>query len=152
MGYEIYAYFDIDQNQIEEFIQKNNIDRNNWEQTRRVAEFYKEQHPELKNIWISYDWDKKCPIHKIYSSQKTNFIRDDARMNDRCYNKILEKKYNRPFPECLTNINWYLNNAKDAIEIADELANFFADDEELMYFADWLRITAKYCDIYELSY
>ena len=151
MGFDIYAYFDIDQNQIEEFIQNNNIDRNDWDQTSRVVDFYKEQHPELKDISMIYIWNRKCQIHKIFSPKGTNFIRDDARLSDRCYNKILEKKYNRPYPYYLTNINLFLNTSERALEIADELAIFFADDEDLMYFADWLRITAKYCDIYEFS-
>ena len=31
------------------------------------------------------------------------------------------------------------------------LTVFFGDDEHLMVFASWLKLTAKYCAIYELS-
>jgi hypothetical protein len=37
-------------------------------------------------------------------------------------------------------------------EIADALGEFFPDDRNLAHFADWLRITAKCCDTYDLSY
>jgi hypothetical protein len=154
MGYELFAYFTINQDEIEQFIISNNIDRNDYKQGKLIVEYYKTSNPEIKDLSIFYSWNKESKIHELNDSYKTNFIRDDDRFSNEEYHKILEEKYNRKFPYILTNINWHLHNAQDAIEIANELTIFFGEDDKnynLMSFADWLRITSKYCDMYDLS-
>lgn len=152
MGYDIYAYFDVNQDQIEAFIQAHQLDRTHREGRKRIVEYYQEQHPELNTLsYMGYSWNKKCEIHVIYASIGTNFIRDDERLYNRLYHRVLAEKHQRPFPDCLTDINMYLRSSKVAIEISDELTVFFGHDEQLMGFADWLKLTAKYCAIYDLS-
>lgn len=150
MGCELMAFFDVNQTQIDKFINTNEIDI--WDKRHLIVNYYKEQHPELKDMSIIYSWNEKCKMHEMYSYYGVNFIRDDGRLSNRRYHKILEEKHGRPFPFCLQNIIWYTNTAEQAIKIADELTVFFGDDERLMWFADWLRITSKYCSTYELSY
>ena len=154
MGYDIMAHFiDIDQNEIEQFITENAIDRTVWKDCQRVREYYKSKHlAETPNLDISYFWNRNLHIHEIYSSQGTNFIRDDARFTNKTYQRILENKYEKPFPRILENINWSLHDAKDALEIAEGLDTFFPEDHELMGFSEWLKATAKYGCVYELSY
>lgn len=152
MGYDIMAYFDVNQKQIDEFINTNKIDINDSKQHKLIIDFYKQQHPGIEKLGLIYIWNKKCSIHEIFDFQGTNFIRDDERFRNRRYQQILAEKHNREFPRILTNINWNLSTAKDAIQIADELTIFFGDDEDLMYFAEWLRLTSKYCSTYEYSY
>jgi hypothetical protein len=151
MGYDITAYFNINQVEIENFINENNIERTSWKKCNLIIDYYKEKNPETNELEIDYIWDRKCEIHDIFSFRGTNFIRDDERLSNRQYHLLLEKKHGCSFPDCLTDINMYLRTAKDAIEIADAINIFFKEDEYLMDFANWLRITSKYSDIYELS-
>ena len=41
MGYDLIAYFDIDQSEIEQFIKDNNIDRDSYDDGKQISEFYK---------------------------------------------------------------------------------------------------------------
>lgn len=151
MGFDIMAYFYVNQTYIDNFIQENNIDRKDRKQHDRIVEFYKTKYPEVKDVDIIYSWNRADEIHDFWAYCGTNFIRDDKRFTDERYHRTLIEKHNRLFPDCLTNINLYLRTAKDAIEIADELTIFFGDDDDLMDFADWLRRTSKNCAYYELS-
>jgi hypothetical protein len=160
MGCDITAYFYVnknEQNLIEEFIKSNGIDKTNYENGKQIIKYYKSIRPEIAELDIKYSWNKKCQIHKFYDYYQTNFIRDDERLSDRCYQRILEEKYEQEFPYCLMNILWNLHNTRDAIEIADAINVFFPDenhenDEQLAYFADWLRETAKFDVFYEYSF
>jgi len=87
-----------------------------------------------------------------YTSYGTNFIRDDKRFTDKKYHQILEKKVGKPFPNCLQFLNFYITNNKESIEVAYALDLFFADDENLKDFSEWLRYTSKTCSIYELDF
>lgn len=64
----------------------------------------------------------------------------------------LEKKLGKEFPNCLDGINWNLRTKKNAIEISESLNEFFKEDINLQYFSEWLKETAKYCSLYDLSY
>jgi hypothetical protein len=154
MGFEIIAYYDIDQKDIEQFILANNIDRNSWKQKQQIVDFFRAKY--LDNDTdidrLVYFWNEQCKLHEIFDGYGTNFIRRDERFDNRRFQKYLADEIGRPFPECLKNINFSLHTSEDAIEIADELEVFFADDDPLMCFASWLRQTAKYCSTYELSY
>ena len=87
----------------------------------------------------------------MFDSYSVSFIRDDERFKNRRFQNELEVKVGRPFPACLTSI-CFISTSSDALKVAEELKIFFADDEDLMDFADWLEKTAKYCSTYELSY
>ena len=94
-------------------------------------------------------------MHELYLSPTlsgTNFIRDDERFTNRRYHSMLERKIGKDFPNILQTINWSLRDAQDAIEVAEGLETFFADDESLQCFAKWCRKTAEWCCTYELSY
>jgi hypothetical protein len=149
MGYDIYVYFNVNQEAIEEFINLNNIDRNNSKQDNRIIDYYKEQNPEMKELNIYYIWYNE--IHNFYDFYGTNFIRDDPRFTNEEYHIILEEKYQRKFPYILSFLNHNLETAEDAIEIANELSIFFQDDDSLIHFANWLKQTSKYCSTYRLS-
>jgi hypothetical protein len=151
MGCDIIANFYVNQEEIEEFIHENNIDRTNSKQYKLIVDYYKETHPEVKECEMIYSWNRHDELHEFFDFVGTNFIRDDDRLSNPQYHRILIEKHQRLFPDCLTDINWYLRSTKDAIEIADELTIFFGDDEDLMGFADWLRKTSKNCAYYELS-
>jgi hypothetical protein len=156
MGYDLLAYFDVDQDAIEKFIQENNIDKNDWKDWRShelICKYYQQNYMDKnEKLNLMYSWNKACQIHEIHVSYRTTFIRDDERFTNRRYHAVLEKKFGRRFQNCLRNINWSIHTSADALEVADGLSVFFADDEMLMYFAGWLRITAKYRSTYELSY
>lgn len=153
MGYDITAYFNVDQESVEEFINSNNIDRNDDNTHYKIVKFFRDYNPWMHELSIGalYMWNKQCEIHEFFDFYRTNFIRDDERFRNKRYHKILEEKYQRKFPHILTDINLYLNTPENAIEIADELTHFFADDENLIDFAKWLRKTSPYCSMYELS-
>ena len=139
MGYDIVAYFDVNQKQIEEFIVEKNIDRNKWRQGSLIVEYYKTGNPDTKDLEMIYNWNEDCQLHELFDSYGTNFIRDDIRFS------------NIRLPYCLSFINHNIHTAEDAVEIAEALEEHFADDPNLMSFADWLRTTAQHCVAYELS-
>jgi undecaprenyl pyrophosphate synthase len=105
----------------------------------------------MKEFELMYNWNRNCEIHEIFDYYGTNFIRDNERLSNRLYHDVLEEKYQRLFPDCLLDINFYLRTVKNAIEISEELNIFFNDDDDLMCFSNWLRRTSKHCDMYELS-
>lgn len=154
MGYDIIAYFRVDQKKIEKFIVENNIDKDNWwNEGNLIVDYYKTaimavnpyfDNSDTKYLDMYYIWNKDCKTHEIHSSTGTNFIRDDRRFSNAFFM--------RDKPYCLTDINHQLHTAEDAVEIADALEKHFAEEYHLMSFAHWLRTTAKYCDVYDLSY
>lgn len=152
MVYDIVAYFNIDQEEIERFIIENNIDKGDWDQGKLISNYYKTRYLGAESsIEPSYCWNESCQIHEIYDMYCTNFLGDDERFHNRRYQMVLGKRIGRPFPECLKNIYCTLRTSEDAIEVADELSIFFSDDSSLMCFAEWLRWTAKYCSTYFLT-
>jgi hypothetical protein len=153
MGWDIVAYYDIDQTEIDTYISSNSINKDNWDECDIVAKYYKDIHlPKDATLYPVYQWNDSCNIHEMYEMYGVNFIRDDKRFDNRRYQKELEKKIGRPFPECLRGMNWTVSTSKDALEVARELEVFFPDDIDMAHFAKWLRKTAQYCSTYELSY
>jgi len=143
MGYDIVAYFNVNQKQMEDFIVENNINRDDWNQDSLMVEYYKGANPDTKDLKMIYNWNEDCQLHEFFDSYGTNFIRDDRRFSNAFFM--------RDKPYCLSNINHGLHTAEDAIEIADALEEHFEEDHHLMSFAHWLRTTAKHCFTYELS-
>lgn len=155
MGWDLQAFFDIDQDAIEQLLVENNIDRYDWGQSDVVGNLFKKKYlkdADKGSLFPIYNWNSDCQMHEIYDMYSTNFIRDDERFENRRYHALLEKRVGARFPECLKSLNWTLRTAKDAIDVADALNVFFANDKDLSHFARWLRATAKYCSTYELSY
>lgn len=151
MGCDIFAYFYVNQEEIDEFILENNIDKKDWKQRSLIVDFYKTTHPEMKEFEIIYSWNRNDQIHDFFAYHGTNYIRDHKQLSDRSYHRVLEEKHNGVFPDCLLDINFFLRTVNDAIEIADALHEFFSDDDDLMGFANWCKITSKHCARYELS-
>jgi hypothetical protein len=149
MGWDLCAYFDLDQEEIEKFITENNIDRE--EEEEKIEEFFKSKYLADSTFRPMYSWNEDCSLHEINVSHHTSFIRDDERFENRRFQAHLEKKVGRPFPQCLKEINWGLRTREDALEVAGELEVFFPDDLSLKSFASWLRKTAPFCSTYELS-
>lgn len=148
MGYDIVAYFDVDQNDLDIFIKTYNPSE------KYIIKYYKDKYIDIQDSHfdIYYTYNKKVSMHEFITMTGTTFIRDDERFNNKRYHKMLEKKHDKPFPSCLEDINWGMRTDKDALKVAESLEEFFNDDENLQCFAEWLRTTAKYCSTYELSY
>jgi hypothetical protein len=71
---------------------------------------------------------------------QVKFIRDDERFSD---------------PALPVRLQFFLTSLRtpgDATDIAQDLETFFEDDPSLMAFARWLRVSAKYCCKYRLSW
>jgi len=151
MGCDIFAYFYVNQEEIDDIILENNIDKKDWKQHSLIVDFYKTKHPEMKEFEIIYSWNRNDQIHYFFEYHGTNYIRDHKQLSDRPYHRVLEEKHNCVFPDCLLDINYFLRTVNNAIEIADALTIFFSDDDELMCFANWLKRTSKHCARYELS-
>jgi len=145
MGYDIIAYFDVDQQRIDNFINENNIDRNDSQQENTIVDYFRQIKPEIMCSiqHINYNWNEHCKLHEFYDYYRTTFIRDDYRFSN--------KEFTRKMPYCLHNINHSLHNAGDAVEIAKSINAFFTGEDRYLNFADWLRTTSKYCSLYELS-
>ncbi len=152
MGWDIYANYDISQKELDEYMEKNNINKNDWDQSHVIGSYFENTYLKNEGLSAIYSWNKECEIHEMFDSYRVTFIRDDNRFENRRFQKELEKKIGSPFPECLKHICFGLRTADDAIEIAEGLETFFADDDCLMDFAEWLKKTSKLCSTYELSY
>jgi len=157
MGYDQEAYLDIDdqhiQDEITKFIKENNLDTEKYEAMKIIGCEFGNRYCDDKHLGWIYIYNENCNMHEIHCSHCSNFIRDDERFTNPRYQRMLCKRLGKEaFPRCLEYICWNLRTRNDAIEIADALAEFFADDRDLLQFADWLRSTAKCCSTYELSY
>lgn len=144
MGYDIVAYFQVNQQVIENFIVENGIDRNDDSKDKLIVGFFKSLYPDLKDLHILYLWSEPCSLHEFFDCYGTNFIRDDPRLKN--------GRYLMRLPPCLKNINHGLQTAENAVEIADAIYEYFREDDNYTCFADWLRTTAKHAIMYELSY
>ena len=50
MGYDLLAYIDVDQYEVETIVTENNLDRKDWEAGSLIVEKYQQAHPAI-------DWD-----------------------------------------------------------------------------------------------
>ena len=156
MGLDVYVYYQIDQNAMEEIIQTHSLDRTTWDLDKRrtIAEQYRSKYmPNLRTNRINYIWEND--LHKLYDSRGVNFIRDDHRFTDRYYHESFKAKYGVPFPDCLDHILGFLGfigYKKKAQDVADALLKYFSEDANLVCFAEWLRETEPYALYYELDY
>lgn len=156
MGYDLYAYVDLDQTHMEDFIKSEGLDKLDWEHGGKIAEKYAEKYlPKLNETGYDmrpfYSYQEDCQIHTMHYSVGTNFIRDDSRFENRHYLKAWEQKHRKKFLYILQNMNCTIRTRCAAQEAAQAIETFFSDDEDLMRFSKWLRETSKICDIYELS-
>ena len=159
MGYDLQAFFDFDQSTVDKGMTENKIIKTFVDEYMPgisiVNHYYNDLHdPDLDVHCGIYYYETEYGIHHIYTSFGTNFIRDDCRLSDRVYQNHRSKEVGRPFPDCLSEINWYVRDRETALEVADALDIFFVKekDDDLQQFSKWLRFTAKYCTVYELSY
>jgi hypothetical protein len=160
MGYDLVAYLDIqDQDEVTRFIADNGLNPKDYKDQQRIGSHFSDRCTLLEGCTIKLDWHYKrseaCDLHEISCMHYCNFIRDDSRFTNPRFHAALCKRLGKEkdaFPDCLQNICWNLTTREDAVEIADALGEFFPDDHSLVDFADWLRITAKCCSTYELSY
>ena len=163
MGYDIIANFTVNQDDIEDFVCKNNIDKKDSKQQGIIIDYYKTQNPNMAELQIYYYWSQSEYLHVFYDYYGTNFIRDDERFADEAFQQKLAEKYGRDFPRCLINLNYHLHTGEDAVEIAEALMFFFNDDDDdddddgddnfnLICFAKWLLRTSKNGATYKLSY
>jgi hypothetical protein len=150
MGYDLRAYVDVDQKELERFVVENAIDRTDWEQMQAVKAFVASNYG-IEALYPMVFWNDRCSIFEVMCSRGTNFIRDDPRFSNRRYHKVLEAEHGMPFPFHLMSINHSISTDRGAVEVARDLRVFFSDDEDLMDFAQWLEDTAKVCSTYELS-
>ena len=150
MGWDVYAYFDVDQAEIDDFIEKNNIDKH--KKDAKIAQYFKDKYLSATRLKPIYIWNNNCGIHELFDFYGgVNYIRDDERFTNKRYIAMIEKKVGRSFPLCLYLMMTCLDSRDSALEISRELRVFFPEDEGILQFADWLDLTAKYCSTYELS-
>lgn len=149
MGWDLIAHFPVIQKQINEFINSNNCD-----DEEKIARYYVETclEEEDNSMDVYYYWNDDSNQHEIYSAYRVNFICNDERLCDDRFLEQLAEKVGRDFPRCLRSICWEVRTPKDAIEVAQELQVFFPDDEEIMWFANWLLKVSKYCTHFDLSW
>ena len=157
MGYDQVAYLDVDQEDVSLYIAEHGLDPSDWDDMRRIgAEFGGQALPgRSREFGWMYEHNESCDLHEVWCTYGSNFIRDDDRFRNRRFQRALCKSLGKAedaFPSCLEFICHSLQTRDDALEIAEALGEFFADDRDLAHFADWLRDTATCCSTYELSF
>lgn len=152
MGFDLVAYLDVDQERIREIIARGSYNIHSWEDSEAIVTEYLTLSHITGNFKCVYEYNEACDMHEIWSTYSTSFLRDDQRFQNRRFLKMLEEKTGKEVPVVLTNMNFCIRTAEDAVEAASGLETFFSEDKWLVHFAQWLRETAKYCSTYELSY
>lgn len=160
MGHDLIAYFNISQEDIESFITKHDINRNDWKIyeepifTYFIQEYIMEQDREYFSTLcnLSYSWDDELKIHTISSRYNMNFLKNDTRFENKYFQSLLEKKVGKPMPYILRVRFFCMKSTDDAREAAEAINDFFPDDEQLMWFREWLLKTKMYTVLYDLSY
>lgn len=159
MGIELFVYFEIDQNIINQFIKHHNIndidlkDNTNWQYRKIIANYYKSEFLlDLRDVDVYYHWDNQLGLHELYSCKPVKFIREDPTFYDQFYHDQFEAFHGVPFPECLNHFLYNISDKTDASEVADELIKYYSEDDALLSFANWLKCTSSYAVNYELSY
>ena len=160
MGHDLIAYFNISQEDIESFINENDINRNDWRSSEEliikyfIDEYIMEQDREYFSTLcnLSYSWNDELKLHTISSRYNMNFLKEDTRFENVYFKTLLEKKVGKPMPYILRDKFFCMKSASDAREAAEAINDFFPDDEQLMWFREWLLKTEMYTVLYDLSY
>ena len=148
MGWSIDAFYDVDQEEIENFIKDNNIDDSNIKLL--IKHFYEKFSGEKLNeniesyyIPTCYSYNKDSELHVLYEYHQCNYVLKHKLLRN---DDSPPKKVKLPFH--LSCWNLCLRTSKDAIRIATDLREYFPEDEPLMGFAEK---TSKYCYEYRIS-
>lgn len=156
MGWDLLAYFHVDQESLEQFVCENNLDRTDHNDGDIISAYFMAKHlVELTDQGIKvdplYSWNQDCDLHEVFDMYRISSVPDDDRLYNTTYHKQLEAKTGKPFPICLKHM-YNISTPEQALEVAQGIRDFFSNDTYMLYFAEWLEWTAKYCDRYELSY
>ena len=150
------AYYDVDQQVVEDLIHDHGLDRDDWTHADDIAMLYKERFlpkEEVESTFLMYYWNKDCQMHEICEYYSVDFMRSDDRYRNPRYHKELERRIGKQFPDCLkSDYLWTMRDNVDALEVAHELGVFFPDDDGILFFAKWLQKTAQRCRTYEMSW
>jgi hypothetical protein len=143
MGCSIDAYYSVNKEEIEKFIQENDIDINNWKQCNIIAKHFYEKITgkkyEKEFCPLLYVYSKTEREHKLINFHSCKYIRDH------------ESFERRDLPFHVTNCLYCITVPEDAIRVAKDLRIYYPNDEDLLHFADWLEETSKYCYKYHYS-
>ena len=152
MGWHMLAYYRLDQDEVNKYINQNNIDifTCSYDQKRQIARHFYEKlsgdkidDDKMYELPADYYYNKTLKIHEIIEDTGVNYIRDhEGLKNDHPMCKL-------PFHLscCLT----VLDTDEDAKKIAKDLRLYFPDDDKIDMFATWLERTSQYCYAYKLD-
>lgn len=156
MGWDLVAYIDIEQTEVEEYILQEGLDKTDWKNGDTIAEFFRNKLGLDKQLYyLYYNWNQECKLHELFMMHRVTYVRDDERLSNRRYHLEYKKRTGRDFPSCLNGFLNYIRDPEDALQVAAALRNVFGqeeDDKGYAYLANWLEETAKICNMYELSY
>ena len=141
MGVDINIYLDLDQDNIKKYIEENHLDRNSYIDCQKISNHF---FPELDT---SCYYDEDLDIYKIYVSHGIKFLRNNKKLNDNVYHKLLEKRNSKKL-KCTYFDICRMYDKDDIINIIEELRFWFPDEEEIVYFSYWLEKISNYSIIY----
>lgn len=153
MGCGLNAYYDLDQEEIQQFIDENQIDiKDELSVATLTKHFYEKlsgNQLEPNTPWFyipaSYFYDRHEEIHYISEYYYCNCIRDHELIKNREY-----PYYRKDIPSSISGWSG-IYTPRCAIETATDLRKHFPEDETLIAFAEWLERTSKYCRSYKYS-
>lgn len=167
MGYSLDAYYIIDQNMVKQLLNKYNVDVNDWEDCKILAHYlYKNITGELGedlNIVYSYNnrscydeedepvSDDKCKDkrHVLWIYHQCNYIRNHPVLDINNPNRT-------ELPEELQGCIFNIHTPQNAKDVAAAIRAYFplgenAENSDVLWFAEWLEKTARFCYCYELN-
>ena len=152
MGCSINAFYDIDQEEIQRFIDEIQIDTKNDEDVLKLrCHFYEKITGNPVEEWnlttprTMYSYNRDNDQHVLYEYHQCKYIRD---------HKLVQ---HQTFPPRREEVPFMIRNclnitSKDtAIETIKAIREYTKDDEDLNHYADWLEKTSKYCYAYHYN-
>ena len=153
MGCDMDAFYDVDQEEIQRYIDDHQIDTKDKTSVAKLTKHFYEKlsgnllEPDTPWYYIPamYHYDRHEEIHYISEYFYCNSIRDHELIKNREY-----PYYRKNLPSSISG--WSsIYNPQCAIETATDIRRCFPEDETLMHFAEWLERTSKYCNRYDYS-
>lgn len=151
----IYAYVKVDQEVAEGVVKESLLERKDRMNRKKLARLLgiRLDIPEqaIVQMSLSYLFNETLKMHELYSKHLTTFVKEDAKCRNVRWRDNQATLRGRDFPPVLNNLNFNVSRPKDALEAADAIEIFLADDTRYVELGKWFKLTAKYCTYYHLK-
>lgn len=139
------AYFDVNQADIQKYINENNLNTSSWDDAQEIARYFKTKYLTACSypFHVHYLYNRRIDKHEFFDAHPVAFILQDIRLQSPIRRGCCKIKRNIHVA-CIRTV-------KDAIVTAHDLRMEYDNDDSLMLFAGWLQVTARFCLQYRIE-